>query len=175
MSRVIAVMACGFSVAACSASMPSLDFLKSTPQTEALAIESEPPGAEAKASTGQSCRTPCQITVQPGGELSVTLALNGYQPQTVSVREAEGGSKLAPNPVYVELQPAAPSARKPAAKKKPATAAVRKPSPSATASAVPPSATASATPAPAPAAVAPAVAPSAEPAASATNYPWPSR
>ena len=92
--------------------MPSLDFLKSSPQTEALAIESEPPGAEAKASTGQSCRTPCQLTVQPGGELSVTLALNGYQPQTVSVREAEGTSKLAPNPVYVELQPgAAPSAR----------------------------------------------------------------
>jgi hypothetical protein len=47
--------------------MPSLDFLKSSPQTEALAIETEPPGAEAKASTGQSCRTPCQLTVQPGG------------------------------------------------------------------------------------------------------------
>jgi hypothetical protein len=171
MSRVIAVVACGLSVAACSASMPSLDFLKSTPQTEALAIESEPPGAEAKASTGQSCRTPCQLTVQPAGELSVTLALNGYQPQTVSVRESEGVSKLAPNPVYVELQPAAaPSARKPVAKKKkPVAAAVRQPPPSATASAAPPP-----TPAPAPA-VAPAPAPSAEPAASATNYPWPSR
>ena len=162
--------------------MPSLDFLKSSPQTEALAIETEPPGAEAKASTGQSCRTPCQLTVQPGGELSVTLALNGYQPQTVSIREAEGSSKLAPNPVFVELQPgAAPSARKPAAKKKPATAAVRKPSPSATASAAPPaaappSATASAASPPTPAAAAaPAPAASAEPAASATNYPWPSR
>jgi PEGA domain len=182
MSRVIAIVACGLSVAACSASMPSLDFLKSSPQTEALAIESEPPGAEAKASTGQSCRTPCQLTVQPDGELSVTLALNGYQPQTVSIREAEGSSKLAPNPVFVELQPgAAPSARKPAAKKKPATAAVRKPSPSATASAAPPSAappsaTASAASPPTPAAAAaPAPAASAEPAASATNYPWPSR
>ena len=182
MSRVIAIVACGLSVAACSASMPSLDFLKSSPQTEALAIESEPPGAEAKASTGQSCRTPCQLTVQPGGELSVTLALNGYQPQTVSIRESEATSKLAPNPVYVELQPgAAPSARKPAAKKKPATAAVRKPSPTATASAAPPSAappsaTASAASPPTPAAAAaPAPAASAEPAASATNYPWPSR
>jgi hypothetical protein len=162
--------------------MPSLDFLKSSPQTEALAIETEPPGAEAKASTGQSCRTPCQLTVQPGGELSVTLALNGYQPQTVSIREADGTSKLAPNPVFVELQPgAAPSARKPAAKKKPATAAVRKPSPTATASAAPPSAappsaTASAaSPATPAAAAAPAPAASAEPAASATNYPWPSR
>ena len=182
MSRVIAIVACGLSVAACSASMPSLDFLKSSPQTEALAIETEPPGAEAKASTGQSCRTPCQLTVQPGGELSVTLALNGYQPQTVSIREADGTSKLAPNPVFVELQPgAAPSARKPAAKKKPATAAVRKPSPTATASAAPPSAappsaTASAASPPTPAAAAaPAPAASAEPAASATNYPWPSR
>ena len=75
MSRVIAVMACGVSLAACSASMPSLDFLKSAPQTEALRIESEPPGADAKTSSGQSCRTPCELAVQPGGEFSVTLAL----------------------------------------------------------------------------------------------------
>ena len=51
----------------------------------------------------------------------MTLALNGYQPQTVSVRESEGTLQTRANPVYVELQPAAaPSARKPAAKKKPA-------------------------------------------------------
>jgi hypothetical protein len=43
MSRVIAVVACGFTVAACSA-LPSLDFLKSSPQTAALRFESEPPG-----------------------------------------------------------------------------------------------------------------------------------
>jgi hypothetical protein len=63
MSRVIAVMACGFMpcgfmLAACSTTMPSLDFMKSAPQAESLAIESEPPGAEAKTSLGQSCRTP---------------------------------------------------------------------------------------------------------------------
>src|SRR5262245_45683994 len=91
MSRVIAVMACGFMLAACSATMPSLEFLKSAPQPETLAIESEPPGAEAKTSLGESCRTPCKLSVQPGSEFSVTLALSGYQPQTVSVRpEAEG-------------------------------------------------------------------------------------
>ena len=66
MSRVIAVMACGFMLAACSTTMPSLDFMKSAPQAESLAIESEPPGAEAKTSLGQSCRTPCQLSVQPG-------------------------------------------------------------------------------------------------------------
>jgi hypothetical protein len=68
MSRVIAVTACGLMLAACSAAMPSLDFLKSAPQSETLAIESEPPGAEAKTSLGQSCRTPCQLAVQPGSE-----------------------------------------------------------------------------------------------------------
>ncbi len=91
MSRVIAVIACGFTLAACSTTMPSLDFMKSAPQSEMLAIESEPPGAEAKTSLGQSCRTPCQLAVQPGSEFSVTLALSGYQLQTVSVRpEVQG-------------------------------------------------------------------------------------
>jgi hypothetical protein len=38
MSRVIAVTACGFMLAACSATMPSLslDFMKSAPQPETL-------------------------------------------------------------------------------------------------------------------------------------------
>src|SRR5262249_61255014 len=114
MSRAIAVMAfgfmpCGFMLAACSTTMPSLDFMKSAAQAESLAIESEPAGAEAKTSLGQSCRTPCQLSVQPGSEFSVTLALSGYQPRTVSVRpEAEGPTaaapRLAPNPVHVDLQ-----------------------------------------------------------------------
>src|SRR5882757_4593415 len=120
-SRVIAVLACGLSLAACSSwmpSMPSMSFLKPSPTSEALRIESEPPGAEAKTSQGQSCRTPCEVVVQTGSELSVMLALNGYQPQTVSVRPeapppaqrdsgpVAGGSLLSPNPIYVELQPA---------------------------------------------------------------------
>jgi hypothetical protein len=178
MSRVIAVVACGLTLAACSASMPSLNlsFLKSSPTTEALRIESDPPGADAKTSQGQSCRTPCELTVQTGGELSVTLALNGYQPQTVTVQQelAPSGqsdpqgpgnaSRLSPNPVYVELQPAlmTPPAKKPAAKKKkPATVAAHP----------------AATPAPAATAAAPAALPTpvTEPAASATNFPWPSR
>jgi hypothetical protein len=155
MSRLIAVVAWGFMLAACSATMPNLnlDFMKSAPQAETLAIESEPPGAEAKTSLGQSCLTPCQLSVQPGSEFSVMLALKGYQSQTVSVRpEAEGATappRLRPNPVHVDLQAVTP--KKPIAKKKKPVA----------------------TPRPAPA-VAPA--PSASEAApSATNYPWPSR
>jgi hypothetical protein len=173
MSRVIAVMACGFMLAACSTTMPSLDFMKSAPQAESLAIESEPPGAEAKTSLGQSCRTPCQLSVEPGSEFSVTLSLSGYQPQTVSVRpEAEGATaapRLAPNPVHVDLQAVAPP-KKPVAKKKKLVAAA--PRPAAT------TPMASATPTPAPTS-APALtsAPSTltEIAPSATNYPWPSR
>src|SRR5262245_46096826 len=122
MSRVIAITAWGFMLAACSATIPSLslDFMKSAPQAEALAIESEPPGAEAKTSLGQNCRTPCQLRVQPGSEFSVTLTLSGYQPQTVSVRsQAESATappRLRPNPVHVDLQAVTP--KKPIAKKK---------------------------------------------------------
>ena len=173
MSRVIAVMACGFMLAACSTTMPSLDFMKSAPQAESLAIESEPPGAEAKTSLGQSCRTPCQLSVQPSSEFSVTLALSGYQPQIVSVRpEAEGAAaapRLGPNPVHADLQAVAPPKKQVLKKKKLVAAAAR---PAATAP------VASAAPKPAPTS-APALtsAPSAltEMAPSATNYPWPSR
>jgi hypothetical protein len=174
MSRVIAFVACGFILAACSVSMPSLNFLKSSPQTEALRIESEPPDADARTTNGQSCRTPCELAVQAGTEFSVTLALNGYQPQTVSVRpEAPpaaqrdpdgfgGAAKLSPNPVHVELQPApvVPPPKNPAVKKK-------KPIASASPAAPRPTTTASVPGAP--------PSPASESAASATNYPWPSR
>jgi hypothetical protein len=175
MSRVIAVIAYGFTLAACSTAMPSVDFMKSAPQAETLAIESEPPGAEAKTTLGQSCRTPCQLSIQPGSEFSVTLALSGYQPQTVSVRpDAEGASaapRLAPNPVHVTLQAVKPP-KKPVAKKRTPVAA-RPAASRPVASAGP-----TAAPAPAPTAaptLTPAPSSSAEVAASATNYPWPSR
>ena len=118
MIRVIAVLACGFGLAACSMSMPSLDFLKSSPATQTLRVESEPPGADARTTQGQSCRTPCELSVESAGELAVTFALNGYQPVTVPVQmEATPGagygeatpSRLQPNPVYAELQPVTPA------------------------------------------------------------------
>ena len=115
MSRVIAAMACGLALAGCAMSMPSLDFFKSAPATETLRIESEPPGADARTSQGQNCRTPCELTVPAGAETTVSFALNGYQPLTVAVRtEQPGGAgsgfeaRLQPNPVYAELQPLTP-------------------------------------------------------------------
>ena len=102
MSRVIALVACGFTLAACSASVPSLDFLKSSPATTALRFESVPPGAEVKVS-GQTCRTPCELKLEVA-ELSVTFTRRGYQQQTISV-QSEGGVQFSPNPVHADLRP----------------------------------------------------------------------
>ncbi|HEY7246308.1 MAG TPA: hypothetical protein VH678_20745 [Xanthobacteraceae bacterium] len=166
MSRVIAVVACGFTVAACSASIPSLNFLNSSPPTAAVRFESEPMGAEVKTSSAQSCRTPCELTIQVAPELSATFTLAGYQSETVAVRSEEGSffssPKLTPNPVHVELRavPAAPAKKM---RKHPAVASTAKrTAPVASASAAPPPSSAAA---PAPA--------SNEAAASSSNYPWP--
>jgi len=106
-----------------------------------LTIESDPPGADARTSTGASCRTPCMIPVPGDRELTVSYSLNGYQPQTIPVRPRGGSdnfvpdvasgttlqaqaAELAPNPVYAQLEPAAPPApgrkRAPRTKPKPA-------------------------------------------------------
>jgi hypothetical protein len=87
MSRVIALVACGFTLAACSASVPSLDFLKSAPASTALRFESVPAGAEVKIA-GQSCRTPCELNLQVA-EVSATFTRRGYQPQTQCARRGE--------------------------------------------------------------------------------------
>jgi hypothetical protein len=113
MRVVVAVVASGFTLAACSA-LPSLDFLKSSPSTAALRFESKPPGAEVKAS-GQSCRTPCELTVEVSPDLAATFALKGYQSQTISVRSESGvfsSPQWIPNPVQAELQRAAPAKKR---------------------------------------------------------------
>jgi hypothetical protein len=152
MSRVIAVVTCGFTLAACSMSMPSLDFFRSSPATEVLRVESEPPGADVRTVQGEACRTPCELTVPSGGETAVSFALNGYQPITVPVR-AEGAGRLQPNPVYAELQPQTPPGP---AKKRPSAAKKRS-----IAKAVSPSAARGQATAPEPAVVSPG------------GYPWP--
>jgi hypothetical protein len=162
--RVIAVAACGLSLAACSTSLSGLSFMKSTPPTEALRIETDPPGAEAKTALGQSCRTPCELNLDSTSETSLTISLAGHQPQTVSIRPevagdpAVSGPKLAPNPVFAQLQPQGTTpAKKLPVRKRPVAAAA-------------PRAAAGAAAAPPPMPASPV-----EPAASATNYPWPAR
>jgi hypothetical protein len=115
MHRVFAVLACAFTLASCAMSMPSIDFLKSAPATESLRIESEPPGADARSTQGQNCRTPCEMVVPAGAETAIAFVLNGYQPLTIPVRTEQPSrqgagfeARLQPNPVYAELQPIAP-------------------------------------------------------------------
>jgi hypothetical protein len=143
MKRVIAVVACGVSLSACGGSswMPSFELpsmsMPSMPSfgggggsSATLAVESDPPGADASAG-GTSCRTPCRLTVPASGPFTVNIALNGYVPQSVPVRvmqaddprlgsedSAGGGSaRLDPNPVYVELERAPPPPPAPRKKK----------------------------------------------------------
>lgn len=110
-----------------------------------LRIDSEPPGADARTSTGANCRTPCVLTVPASGEFTVTVSAPGFQPQTVPVRprmpsdprpvgegEPAPGMELSPNPVLVQLELVPP----PAPKKPPprrAKKTVRAPAPAAAA------------------------------------------
>jgi hypothetical protein len=165
MSRVIAIAACGILLAACSMSMPSL--FSSAPATEVLRIESEPPGADARTAEGQSCRTPCELTVPSAGEVAISFALQGYNPQTINVRAeapaatsfAEGApaARMQPNPVYAELTPTGPprQKKKAPAKKKVAKQAAPDAEPTASVGAAPKQA-------------------AQDPASSyPSNYPWP--
>jgi hypothetical protein len=140
MSRVITVVACGLALAGCAAGS---DFLpKYEPSPVTIQFESEPAGAEAKTTAGQSCRTPCALSMAPDKDFSVTFALAGYESQTVPVQkgrpeglaESEASPSLLPNPVYVELDPAKPAAKRaPAPARKPAPAAASTPRPAAAA------------------------------------------
>jgi hypothetical protein len=154
MRRVIVIVASGLALAGCASGGTTPDwFPKFEPAPVTIRFESQPAGAEAKTSTGQSCQTPCSVAMPPDKEFSVTFSLAGYQQQTVPVQitkpegDAFAEASLQPNPVAVELAvaPKTPAKRKPAAPR-PATPA------------------ASSQPATAPAAAAPAAAP---------TDPWP--
>ena len=183
MKRVIAVVACGFALTACSSSwMPSFE-LPSMPSfggggggsgVASLAVESDPPGAQASAG-GTSCVTPCRLNIAASGPFTVNIALNGYVPQSVPIRvmqpddprlsSEEGGAgaiRLDPNPVYVELERAAPPPPPPQKKK---------PKPKRPATAARQTAPAAASQAPAASAPTTAVAPNTAPAPAPTQQP----
>lgn len=113
--RIIVVVAAGLGLAGCSSfSMP--DMLKSTPPVVTVQLESLPAGAEARTSTGESCKTPCSVSVTAENNFSVTFSLPKYQSETVSaqvIRDPSnpGFNVVDPNPVYAELQLAPPPAK----------------------------------------------------------------
>jgi hypothetical protein len=127
MRRVIAIAAAGLSLAGCSSF--STDYFKSAPPTMQVQIESNPPGADARTSLGQSCKTPCSVTlaVPEAGGFTVSYAMPRFQPATVPVniiREpgnliTAGTARPDPNPVVTELQPIGPPPRAHMRPKKP--------------------------------------------------------
>jgi hypothetical protein len=125
MKRVLIIVVGALALAACSSTPDwmSLNSLKPSPIMDTVRFESEPPGAEAKTSTGQTCRTPCALALPVNSPLTVTFTLNGYLPesQTVEPISVTGSpTQLQPNPVSVELSPAPPGPAKPIKKPQPA-------------------------------------------------------
>jgi hypothetical protein len=114
MRRFIVLAAAGVSLGGCSSFSP--DAFKPTPPTVTVQLESVPPGADARTSQGQSCKTPCSVVIPATEGFSVSYTLANYQPLTVPVQVTHQPGNLTspatttadPNPVVGELQPATP-------------------------------------------------------------------
>ena len=146
-------MIVGGALALAACSSMNTDAFKPSPLMDTVSFESDPPGAEAKTSNGQTCRTPCSLALPISAPLTVVFTLNGYEPESETLEpiSAVGSpTQLRPNPVIVELTPASPqskSAKKPPAKKKPAAGAKPAAKPTAKTSARKPAASTAAAPA----------------------------
>jgi hypothetical protein len=108
----------------------SWDVFKSAPPTVQVRLESNPPGADATTSLGPGCKTPCSVSVPaPDAPFTVAFALAKYQPASVPVNLIKNPGDFTtpasvttdPNPVFAELQPAAPpkTVKKPHRPRKP--------------------------------------------------------
>ena len=115
MRRVFAIALAGASLGGCSS--VSWDMFKSAPPTVQVRLESNPPGADASTSLGPGCKTPCSVSVPaPNAPFTVNYVLNKYQPVSVPVNVIKNPGDFTtpasvttdPNPVFAELQPAAP-------------------------------------------------------------------
>jgi hypothetical protein len=114
LDRTFALVICGFGLAACSSfTMPGFDALTPKPTTTVLLIQSNPGGAEARSSLGPTCRTPCTMAIGAAGDFTISLARDGYEPQTVTVHSTMSGGgymtaaspTLEPTSVDVTLEP----------------------------------------------------------------------
>ena len=116
LSVIVAAVA-GVSLTGCSSALSSNS---SSEQLQTLKFESDPLGAEVHTAQGQTCKTPCELTV-PSHEQPVIITKNNYTPQTVQIALGpqpdhsfwENPPPLVPNPVRVVLQPVPkPAARR---------------------------------------------------------------
>jgi hypothetical protein len=113
-SRAAVLVITGLGLASCSTTVT--DAFKPKPTTTLMLIESNPAGATAKTSLGQSCKTPCTMLIGSGNDFTVTFTLDGYVPQTLPVHATmspsgwtEGPSPiLNPGSLFPTLQPVAP-------------------------------------------------------------------
>ncbi|MBV9971591.1 MAG: PEGA domain-containing protein [Xanthobacteraceae bacterium] len=110
-----------------SLGLPNLD-LFDTPSTGTVTVHSNPTGAEARASNGSTCRTPCALSMPANQGFTVTYTLEGYLPETVEVKSIPAPKsaiidmtppRFEPNPVWAELKPAPVAPPPPPAKRRP--------------------------------------------------------
>jgi len=115
--------------------MPGFDALNPKPRGALLVVESSPSGAEAQASLGKTCHTPCSMLIGAPGDFTVSFALSGYMPQTLTVHATMSESVLmltVPSPaldpayLFAKLEPVSTqtSPRKPS-RQRPGPAAAR--------------------------------------------------
>ena len=142
MRRFLVIAVAGAGLAGCSSF--SMDAFKSAPPTVQVQLESAPPGADAKTSSGPGCTTPCSVAVPAADAgFSVTFTKNKFQPVTIPVQvvnipgdfSTPASTNIDPNPVVAELRPAGPppkAVRKPMRPKKPKAAAAGSPFPTPT-------------------------------------------
>lgn len=131
MRRVCLAVLMASALAGCgSVSIPGLSGFSASPQPTIIQLESSPPGATAQTSSGQSCQTPCALSV-PAEPMTVTFSLDRHQQQQISLQpvqrqvadtnpESSGlayVTALEPSPVYAELAPIAPPRKKRPAKR----------------------------------------------------------
>jgi PEGA domain len=106
---------CGAVLAGCSGGIPGLGG-----EATKVALESNPPGANASLSSGGNCKTPCTLPApDKAGNYNVTFGLAGYAPVTIPIKVSMNKehwyssetATIEPNPVNAVLQPPAPARR----------------------------------------------------------------
>lgn len=71
--------------------------------TQRFSVESTPSEANVRLSTGQTCTTPCTLTLKRKSEFVVTISKDGYQTQEARVHgvvKGGGGAALAGNVIF---------------------------------------------------------------------------
>jgi hypothetical protein len=106
--RRVGFVLCCVALSACSA-IPGLS--RPTDPINRFSLKSNPAGAEARISSGASCRTPCTLPVKVS-DYNVTFALAGYAPRFVPIRVSikrehwysPEVTYVVPNPLVVQLE-----------------------------------------------------------------------